>query len=199
MKSPTFIETYENVFPEGFCEFLIENFEKEKQDGRTYNRQQTEDISRTMKEDDAISITGYSNLPKFDERYPSDVIWDSLQRCFLHYSDKYASLKDGPVRGVNIKLQRVPEGGGYHVWHAEQAGHTLDQATRCLVFMVYLNDLLPEQCGDTEFLYQQVKISPKQNTGVLWPAAFTHPHRGNPVYEGGVKYIITGWYHCHVE
>jgi hypothetical protein len=59
-----------------------------------------------------------------------------------------------------------------------------------MVPMLYLNDV--EEGGETEFLYQSMRISPKQGTLVLFPAAFTHTHRGNPPLKGD-KYFITSW------
>jgi hypothetical protein len=57
---------------------------------------------------------------------------------------------------------------------------------------VYLNDI--DEAGETEFLYQKRRISPKENTLIIWPAAFTHTHRGNVVHGAKSKYIITGWF-----
>jgi hypothetical protein len=61
--------------------------------------------------------------------------------------------------------------------------------------MLYLNALPSGANGETEFLYQQRRINPTKNTMVLWPAGFTHPHRGNPVYGDVSKYIATGWFY----
>ena len=55
--------------------------------------------------------------------------------------------------------------------------------------MVYMNDV--DEGGETEFLYQQKKIKPKTGRVVIFPASFTHQHRGNPPMSN--KYIITGW------
>jgi len=30
---------------------------------------------------------------------------------------------------------------------------------------------------------------------LLWPATFTHAHRGNPVLGEQSKYIVTGWFY----
>ena len=92
-----------------------------------------------------------------------------------------------------MKMQKTSTGGGYHVWHGEQGNG--EQAGRGLVYMLYLNDLPKEANGETEFLYQQRRINPVGNTMVIWPAAFTHAHRGNPVYGDNHKYIITGWFY----
>jgi hypothetical protein len=84
-------------------------------------------------------------------------------------------------------------GGGYHVWHSEQGNS--DSANRVLTYSLYLNSINNECAGETEFLYQQMRIPPQENTMVIWPAGFTHPHRGNVVYGETPKYIITGWFY----
>jgi hypothetical protein len=56
--------------------------------------------------------------------------------------------------------------------------------------MLYLNDV--EDGGETEFLYQRMRVKPKQGTLLIWPAGFTHTHRGNPPLSNN-KYVITGW------
>ena len=88
----------------------------------------------------------------------------------------------------DVKLQKTPIKGGYSIWHAEQCAG--GGATRSLSWMVYLNDV--EVGGETEFLYQGFKQKAKKGTLVIWPAAFTHTHRGNPPYSNE-KYVITGW------
>jgi len=56
--------------------------------------------------------------------------------------------------------------------------------------MLYLNDDF--EGGETEFIYQKDRIKPRKNRLVIWPATYTHVHRGNPPINGD-KYIITGW------
>ena len=60
-----------------------------------------------------------------------------------------------------------------------------------LLSNVYLNDV--EEGGETEFLYQGVKLKPETGKLVIFPTSYMYPHRGNPIYKGE-KYIITGWY-----
>ena len=66
---------------------------------------------------------------------------------------------------------------------------------RLLVYMTYLNTV--KKGGHTEFLYQKLKIKPEKGLTLIWPADFTHTHRGNVVEEGD-KYIATGWY-CYFD
>jgi hypothetical protein len=56
--------------------------------------------------------------------------------------------------------------------------------------MTYLNDLTDG--GETEFHYQQVKVKPEKGLTLIWPADWTHTHRGIPS-ETQEKYIVTGW------
>jgi hypothetical protein len=102
-------------------------------------------------------------------------------------------LKDGKIHGTAMKMQRTSPGGGYHVWHGEQGNGA--HAERVLVYMLYLNDLGEADGGETEFLYQRTRIRPQENTMVVWPAAFTHAHRGNTVLGEQSKYIVTGWFY----
>ena len=78
-------------------------------------------------------------------------------------------------------------GEGYHFWHCENAA--MKARNRILAFMVYLNDVT--EGGETEFLYQKCRFKPEKNTMLVWPAQFTHVHRGNPPLSND-KYIITG-------
>ena len=90
-----------------------------------------------------------------------------------------------------IKIQRTnPMGGGFHNFHAE-ISHW-ENCTRALVWTIYLNDI-PNGEGETEFLYDKIRIQPKEGMGCIFPAAWMYQHRGNPVHTHQ-KYIATGWY-----
>ena len=59
-----------------------------------------------------------------------------------------------------------------------------------LAWMVYLNDA----ASGTEFPYQEMIVEPKEGRTVIWPAGWTHPHKGVTPNEG-IKYIATGWFY----
>ena len=96
-------------------------------------------------------------------------------------------------RPGRLNLQKYFAGtGGFHHWHSEIYPKEPDCETlhRVLLFMFFLNDV--EEGGETEFLYQEKKISPKTGRMVIAPAGFTHTHKGHvPVTQD--KYIITSW------
>jgi len=189
-----FIGVFSDVFPEGFCEHLIAELERQKENGAGSNRQESEGVKKHIKNDFQIHLNGKNlNFEFFNEKNPVNVFFNGLQKCYEEYSNEFSVLKDININCNNIKLQKTTSGGGYHVWHSEQGNG--EQSNRGLVYMLYLNTLPKEANGETEFLYQQRRINPTANTMLLWPAAFTHAHRGNPVYGNNSKYVVTGWFY----
>lgn len=189
-----FIGVYSDVYPDGFCEHLIEEFDRNEKLGAGSDRQNSENAVKHRKDDYQIFSNGKNiNFEPFEDKNTVDMFFKGLQHCFESYSNEFSILKDIRINCNNMKMQKTSNGGGYHVWHGEQGND--DQARRGLVYMLYLNTLPVEANGETEFLYQQRRINPVSNTMILWPAAFTHAHRGNPVYGDKAKYIVTGWFY----
>ena len=189
-----FIGVFTNVYPEGFCQHLIEEFDRYRNLNVGSDRQDSEGAPKHQKNDYQISSNGKNvEFEPFNERNTQDLFFKGLQACFDEYAKEYSTLQQIKINCGNMKLQKTSSGGGYHVWHGEQGNGP--QANRGLVYMLYLNTLPTEANGETEFLHQQRRINPVENTMVLWPAAFTHAHRGNPVYGDNHKYIVTGWFY----
>jgi hypothetical protein len=114
-----------------------------------------------------------------------------LNDCLTEYIAEFSQLKDlNMTNNCELKLQKTPPRGGFHIWHYENGG--IHQHSRELTWMIYLNDM-PEGEAETEFLFQHRKVRPTRGTVVIWPAGMTHVHRGNTVYTQP-KYILTGWY-----
>ena len=104
------------------------------------------------------------------------------------YLDRYSLLKHEVMLMFDVKAKKIPIGGGFHRWHYENGG--LQVSPRKLVVQLYLNTV--EEGGETEFLYINKRGKAKQGTLIIFPAAFTHTHRGNPPI-GQDKYILTTW------
>tara|TARA_R100001509_G_C4858883_1_gene212675 strand:+ start:321 stop:911 length:591 start_codon:yes stop_codon:yes gene_type:complete len=112
-----------------------------------------------------------------------------LQAVLEKYIEKYpksAAVSNFQVRSFNI--QWYPKKGGFKEWHTENSGQH-HSVVRHLVFMTYLNDL---KNGGTEFLHQDLKVEAEKGLTLIWPATWTHFHRG--VITDVEKYIITGWF-----
>jgi len=118
-----------------------------------------------------------------------NVLRNIINDCAREYIIDYPNLGEYHLSNRALKIQRTPPHGGYHVWHHE---HAYESQARILVWTAYLNDI-PDGEGETEFLYQGLKVNPKKGRVCLFPSAFTHLHRGNPPYSCD-KYIATGWF-----
>ena len=185
-----FIGVYENAFSKEYCERTIKYFNNMQANGFTENRMQSEDAVKTKKDDDAFfgHNEEFVNLQLAGPMYKefNETFWKIYNE---QYAPNFAVLSESGVHNnFSFKVQKTPIGGGYHIWHYESSDR--QNCHRLLTWMVYLNDV--EEGGETEFLYQHLRIKPKQGTLVIWPAAFTHTHRGNPPLSNE-KYIVTGW------
>ena len=125
------------------------------------------------------------------EREVSVELNQKLVQCFSEYQSVFGTMTRKSYYSNAQKIQKTPKGGGYHIWHCEDSLDTPD-SNRAAVWMLYLNDDF--EGGETEFLYYKKRVQPERGKLLIWPAGYTHTHRGNMVLEG-MKYVITGWFH----
>jgi hypothetical protein len=181
-----FIGIYENILSEEECKKIIGIFEKDLNNHIDSN-------GDTHFFRDKMERHDYQKF--YSSGDPSNLIVlkvnEILDKCIKLYAEEFWTVKQLKATSLDIKLQKTPPRGGYHVWHCEQ-GSSKEAQNRALVWTVYLNDI-PDGEGETEFLWQGLRVKPKAGTVSIFPAAFTHTHRGNPVYSCN-KYIATGWY-----
>lgn len=181
-----FILHMENVFPSELCDKAIKVFENAREKGFTQNRQQADGVPKAMKDDQALFMDFLDMNHTGMATEFNSIFWENV---YPIYVEKYAVLNDFPQHtNYSIKMQMTKPSEGYHVWHCEDSAR--NSTGRILTYMWYLNDV--EEGGETEFLYYPKRIKPTKGGCVLWPAGFTHTHRGNPPLSG-TKYVITGW------
>lgn len=191
-----FMGIYTDVYPEGYCEHIIHQFDKRIEEGAGSNRQVSENALKHNKDDIQLFLSErYDFFDKFSEHSSVDVFNRGLQSCFDDYTNKFSVLKQDNLISHGMKLQKTSPGGGYHIWHCEDGD--VSMSTRVLVYLLYLNDLGEKEGGETEFLYQRKRIRPQKNTMIIWPANFAYAHRGNVVLGNTNKYIVTGWFNQH--
>ena len=181
-----FIGIYRNVFSKNKCEKLISYF-----NGLEKNKQEEVYISDKAYGGGLKRLDTAVALEKVSREW-CDILNETVLECLEMYREKYFSVQQMQhlkLISPYIKIQKTYPQGGYHVWHYEV--DAIDNVSRSLAWILYLNDV-PSGEGETEFLWQGLRITPKQGTFVMWPAQFTHTHRGNPVYNC-TKYIATGW------
>ena len=179
-----FISVYDNSFTSDECEEYINLVEHYISNGVI------------TKEDRA-----YHNTDHFCINFNNDVSYnilsgDNLSMEFLpkikdyvgEYLKKFSVLSQEKLLIYDTKAKKIPIGGGFHNWHFENTG--LQVSARKLVIQLYLNTI--EEGGETEFLYINKRIKAEQGRLIIFPAAFTHTHRGNPPI-GQDKYIVSTW------
>jgi len=184
-----FIGIYENAFTQKECEDTIKLFENYHKAGYTYSRLGEGKNVLNNKDDVSVSIR-----PSIELDWNPEFIHSFHKRFYDYiypiYNIQYPVLQSlKKHKSKYIKIQKTSPTQGYHVWHCEHDAPP-DARDRILAWTLYLNDV--EEGGETEFLYQSLRFKPKTGTFILFPAHFTHTHRGNPPLSG-VKYIATGW------
>ena len=175
------------MFPDDFCDQCITIY-KHKQ--KLANSIMQHNNAPFRKDTSLFLDDGY--LDMMSEAANLDLVQEvnyHLTTALHEYQSMFGDLGGMTVRSVRQKLQKTQKAGGYHVWHHEQ--QDIDSATRVLVWTIYLNDV--EEGGETEFLYQSQRVKARKGKIVIFPAGFTHTHRGNPPLSGD-KYILTGWW-----
>jgi len=88
-----------------------------------------------------------------------------------------------------LQVQLYDPGFSYSLLHCENTGIEFCR-DRCLAFMTYLNTV--DDGGGTEFPDQAVTTAADRALTLVWPAYWTHPHRG-VVSPSEKKIIVTGW------
>ena len=190
MIEDNFIGIFENAFTQEFCNGAIDYFEDMKSNGFVGNRRQVDNAPTFRKNDEICLLHCEQVIPLKNTLFINSHINEVLSTCYKQYIEKFSILETTLDYGSYANwMQKTEIGGGYHIWHYESAGREV--CNRMLVWMVYLNDV--EEGGETEFLYQHKRVKPKTGTLLIWPAGFTHTHRGNPPLSNE-KYVVTGWF-----
>ena len=181
------IGIYENAFTSDECDEIIKRFDKAEGASYTFNGRDQFSQGKHGRHDHQIF------LEHINTQFAVNVMKTVTQRTFNKYVIHYPELDHGDPLGLfTSKIQKTEVGGGYHIWHSES--NSFDCRDRVVVWMLYLNDIPIENGGATEFIYQKLSIQPKKGTLVLWPATYTHTHRGGFLTGDTPKYIATGWY-----
>jgi hypothetical protein len=187
-----FIGVYKGLYSEEFCNRVIKQFDAIEDSGFTYTRQGTEGTTKIKKDDvsiDTAALLDEADFSSFSRAVGEEffgVFWDN---GYKSYANDFDILKGFEKHKIYVnKCQKTAIGGGYHSWHCEASSRGYSQ--RVLSYVLYLNDV--DEGGETEFLYQRKRFKPTVGTLVIFPAHFTHTHRGNPPLSN-TKYILTGW------
>ena len=172
-----FIGIYPNSVPNELCDEVRKILDKS-----SVVQPNAQFIAGTHRQDTQIALEPV--LPGLAEEFMKNV-----SNCLCEYIRvECPFLQQLQFISSVTLVQKTEPTQGYHSFHCED--NTYDLYSRSMAWMTYLNDV--EEGGETEFLYQKLKVKPKKGTTLIWPGAYTHMHRGNPPMEN--KYIATGWF-----
>lgn len=188
--SDDFIGIFDHAFSKEYCDEWIRRFDEADKNGLSYNRMQGFNKNPHVISDQAVDLSDSKFYYNTDMNFQcldfNKIFWGT---CYEQYTQKFSILKDAAMHKVySVKIQRTLPKEGYHAWHFEDMERAY--SNRILTFILYLNDV--EEGGETEFLYLSKRVKCKTGRIVIWPAGFTHTHRGNPPLKE-TKYIVTGW------
>lgn len=187
--SNDFIGIFDNVLIKEECIPIIDYFESLKKLDLIYTRQDLKDGLAHQKQDETAFPLQHDIITTSLKNPALKLFIDRFWKCYSGYVEKFSILNDCGMHGINsIRIQKTKIGQGYHSWHFESSDFAV--STRIIAYNLYLNDV--DEGGETEFLYLHKRIQARTGRLVIWPAAFTHAHRGNPPLSND-KYIITGW------
>jgi len=203
------IYTRENCLPADLCEHIIKKFEdcQDKGEGVSGGG-----LNHAVKKSTDLMI--HCQLEDKEWSYIYDFLREDLLHSLVEYLREYpwrtitggysgdlslvrtAQGRFGAMRigKPHMQMQRYVDEEGYYAWHYENYVGEPGMEPRQMAFMWYLNDV--SNGGETEFKFQDRKITPKVGSAAIFPAFWTHVHRGNPPSKEQVKYIITGWLEC---
>jgi len=181
----TLIKSYHNAFPPEFCNEIIDLGNK--------NREFLE--SRQSSKFGGDSLVYQDLSMGIEDFLPSNLfnhLKSTLENYLYSYSKEFSIIRPMVEHGFyfnDYKFQVTKPTEGFHQWHCENIC-IFPFNLRFAVWTLYLNDI--EEGGETEFLYQSTRVKPTQGTLNIFPAYYTHTHRGNPPLKE-TKYILTGW------
>jgi len=184
----SFIGAYE-LKDTAVCDKLIDYWKNsiEKNPGASYGPDGKIGIYPDVKDSVDVAIPPNKINPIFVEYL------EKLQIAVDLYIQQYKMSNWSSSWGITetSAIQYYAPGAGFKTWHYERGSGLLPVAARHIAWMTYLNDV--EDGGGTEFYYQNVKFTAKKGRTLLWPADWTHTHKGI-VSDTQEKYIITGWF-----
>tara|TARA_B100001250_G_C19758552_1_gene771330 strand:- start:897 stop:1502 length:606 start_codon:yes stop_codon:yes gene_type:complete len=183
--NPNFISAW-LIEPLSLCDDLIKYFELNK----TRQKKGISAQGHNIEAKDSVDIVIRPNEIPLHGNEIFQTYFEKLFECHHDYISQWPFIKNISQKYEigSFNLQRYQPGQHFKKIHTERS--CLGNLQRIFVFMTYLNDV--KDGGSTYFSHYDLEIQPKKGLTLIWPAEWTHAHRGN-ILNSGNKYIITGW------
>ena len=183
VKPGSFVFTRSRALPLDICGEMIARFERRAEDQYPGRIGQNFELDTAVKRSTDLVVSGKDHWRDIDRE-----LFRSLSHALTEFKGRYEFF-GGPFKDNGYAIQRTDPGEYYH-WHIDGGSHEF--ADRQLVALWYLNSLEADQGGETEFEYQDIRVTPEAGKLLLFPPFWTHRHRGREV-TAGRKYIATTW------
>lgn len=178
----THIYTASNALSPDLCDDIIKRFDTATDEHYPGRVGQTEEENLSIKRSTDLVISGKDHWKDIDQ-----ALFKSLAQAMKFMQSKSVFFQNR-FKDYGYAIQKTDVGEFFH-WHVDSGSHSF--ADRQLVAIWYLNSV-PGPGGETEFLHQQVSVTPEKGKLLIFPPFWTHEHRGVTLQQG-VKYIATTW------
>ena len=185
IKYPNFIGSW-TIKPINLCDEIINYFDQNPSN-HSVGALSKGAINLSAKDRKDISIS--PNIFANDDDNIFSRYFSSLSVCLRDYGNQWPFLKQ-TFNSFDVgcfNVGKYKEGQHFGRVHTERGFNSME---REFAFMTYLSDDM--KGGETYFVHYDLAIKPQKGLTLIWPAMWTHAHKGNTVTEGE-KYIITGW------
>ena len=181
MSKSNFIYYGQEAYSKHFCESMIRVMDESSHihfDGRfgVHGILDNKEISISLKHSDCGLLEPlYNAINEYKDLYPAIDKCVASWRLYNH-----------------CQLMRYEPGNYYYHEHCENDGpNGSESSNRLIAWMIFLNDI--KEGGGTYFTHQDFTAEPRQGDLYIWPAYWTHMHKG-VVAPKEYKYAITGWF-----
>ena len=174
------IRRYQGAFTSEDCNEYIKYIDQfEERNILTYD---TEKL--TQVDNKSVNITFDYDFPAYS--FLAKEIIPKFKPCIDEYIEAVNILRNYRFLTYDLKIKKIPIGGGFHQWHFENGGIAYSQ--RKFVLQVYLNDNFTG--GST--LFEDIEIKPKPGKLIIF-SNHEHLHYVSEV-GGGERFVLSFWY-----
>ena len=129
----------------------------------------------------------------FCNMQPNKFFKNKLSKISSMYIEKYpeANITFDKWYLEELRIKHFKPKNSFDNWHSE---HQVSTPLRMLALQIYLSS---HKCG-TEF-YRYKTIISKKGRLAIWPAYFTHTHKGQVCPDNLNRFILSGYYRLRDE
>ena len=180
-----FIRVYDNMISAEICAEAIRRFDasQDKFPGLIHKKDGTKVVDRETKRTSELVISDDPSWADIEK-----VLQAGYVECINRYAEEFPHLGKvvGTLFSEPFRFKKY-EAGGFFDWHVDSGG---ENNSRVVAVQIYFNNV--HKGGETEFVFQQMKVPAVTGRMIVFPTLWTYLHRGAPVHSNA-KYICTNY------